>query len=117
MKMKNSIRFANRFVVLTLCALAAIAMLAPTGTWAAVVTTAGSGNWSSTTLNAPWPGGTIPATTDSIIVASGHNLTHDSARTCAGMTVNGGGTLTLPTGNLTLTVNGDVSGLALYLRG
>jgi hypothetical protein len=41
----------------------------------AVVTTAGSGNWNSTTNNAPWPGGTIPAATDTIIIDQGHTLT------------------------------------------
>lgn len=41
----------------------------------ATITTAGSGNWNSTTPNAPWPGGTIPAATDEVIIANGHTLT------------------------------------------
>jgi hypothetical protein len=41
----------------------------------AAVTTGGSGNWNSTTPNAPWPGGTIPAATDTITIANGHTLT------------------------------------------
>lgn len=35
---------------------------------AATITTAGSGNWNSTTPNAPWPGGTVPAAGDSVII-------------------------------------------------
>ena len=40
----------------------------------AAVTTGGSGAWNSTTPNAPWPGGTIPGTTDTITIANGHTL-------------------------------------------
>lgn len=38
-------------------------------------TTGGSGAWNSTTPNAPWPGGTIPATTEPILIGDGHTLT------------------------------------------
>ncbi|MFA6924785.1 MAG: hypothetical protein WC223_11100, partial [Bacteroidales bacterium] len=48
----------------------------------ASITTTGSGNWSSTTPNAPWPGGTIPLTTDDIIIGTGFTLTVDGNRTC-----------------------------------
>ncbi|MDD5571903.1 MAG: hypothetical protein PHD97_12205 [Bacteroidales bacterium] len=74
--------------------------------YAATVTTTGSGNWSSTTPNAPWPGGTIPATTDDIVVGAGFTLTVDGDRTCNSMafkstsgtlTVNGGVILTVTT--------------------
>jgi len=37
--------------------------------WAATITTTGSGNWSSTTADAPWPGGTVPSSTDNVIIA------------------------------------------------
>ena len=48
----------------------------------ATVTTGGSGQWGSTTPNAPWPGGIIPASTDNIVIANGHVLTVDGNRTC-----------------------------------
>lgn len=41
----------------------------------AIITTAGSGNWNSTTPNAPWPSGTIPSATDCVRIANGHTLT------------------------------------------
>ena len=71
--------------------------------FAATITTTGSGNWSSTTPNAPWPGGTIPATTDDIIVGNGFTLTGDGNRTCASLSFCGAGNT-----SGTITVNSGI---------
>lgn len=42
---------------------------------AATITTTGSGNWNSTTPDAPWPGGTVPVTGSDIIISNGHTVT------------------------------------------
>lgn len=82
----------------------------------ATVTTGGSGNWSSTTPNAPWPGGTLPNATDDVIVATGHTLTVDGNYTIGSSPDNittyaidcaGTGMLTINTA-CTLTVKGNV---------
>jgi hypothetical protein len=73
----------------------------------AQVVTGGSGNWSSTTANAPWPGGTIPANTADIVVGAGHTLTVDGNRTCRSITLRNGATLFVNTG-ITLTVSTNV---------
>ncbi len=79
---------------------------------AATITTAGSGNWSSTTPNAPWPGGTIPAVGDDIIIGDGFSLTVNSNRTVKSVSYTapnsgtGSGQLIINTGiTLTLTTN------------
>lgn len=41
------------------------------------ITTAGSGNWSSTTPNAPWPSGTLPVTGDTVTIAVPHAIIGD----------------------------------------
>src|SRR5687767_14254142 len=70
---------------------------------AATITTAGNGNWSSTTPDQPWPGGTIPASTDDIIVGANHTLTVDGNRTCNSIKVGNGSTLSVSS-SITLTV-------------
>lgn len=62
---------------------------------AATITTTGSGNWNSTTPNAPWPGGTVPALGDIVIIANTHTVTLTANVTKSGgtVTVNQGGTL------------------------
>ncbi len=60
----------------------------------AAITTAGSGNWSSTTLNAPWPSGTVPTSADTVTIANTHTVTVDGAAACSTLTINSGGTLT-----------------------
>src|SRR4051812_5014292 len=50
--------------------------------FAATITTAGSGNWSSTVPGAPWPGGIIPSAGDDIVIKDGTTLTVDGNRTC-----------------------------------
>jgi hypothetical protein len=82
----------------------------------ATVTTGGSGNWSSTTPNAPWPGGTLPNATDDVIVATTHTLTVDGDYTIGSSPDNittyaidcqGTGMLTINT-TRTLTVKGNI---------
>ena len=41
----------------------------------ATITSSGTGNWTATVADAPWPGGTVPGTGDLAIVDSGDNVT------------------------------------------
>lgn len=41
----------------------------------AAITSAGSGNWNSTTPNTPWPSGTVPVSGDTVTIANGHTIT------------------------------------------
>ncbi|MDO9152677.1 MAG: hypothetical protein Q7U47_03035, partial [Paludibacter sp.] len=93
---------------------------------AATVTTSGSGNWSSTTPNAPWPGGTIPATTDDIVIGNAYTLTVDGNRTCNSISFTapasgtGSGTLTVNSGVLltvTTVVSAPATGIATKITG
>ncbi|MEI6575201.1 MAG: Ig-like domain-containing protein, partial [Bacteroidota bacterium] len=107
----NSFRYSgvSNFVIRGMWLSVVLLICFVAGVNGAIITTAGSGNWSSTTNNAPWPGGTVPASGDQIIIANGHTVTVTGSATCAGVTVNTGGTLT-STSAVTLTVTGDVAG-------
>lgn len=72
---------------------------------AATITTTGNGNWSSTTVNAPWPGGTIPQTGDNIVIGNGFTLTVDGNRTCNSIAFS---TSTSGTATGTLSVNSGI---------
>ncbi|MEO8427538.1 MAG: hypothetical protein ABI651_10550, partial [Verrucomicrobiota bacterium] len=80
--------------------------------FAATVTTAGNGNWNSTTVNAPWPGGTVPATTDNVIIRAGDSVTVTANATINSITFNNASaiaaTLTVNTGVI-LTVTAGVT--------
>ncbi len=78
---------------------------------AATITTGGSGNWTSTTNNAPWPGGIVPATGDSIIIGSGHTLTVNTAATCLAIffAVNTSATTLTISGTNSLAVTNDIT--------
>lgn len=57
------------------------------------ITTGGSGNWSSVTPNAPWPGGTLPTSADDVVIANTHTVSLDVTTAVANtLTVNSGGT-------------------------
>ncbi len=79
------------------------------------VTTAGSGAWSSTTPDAPWPSGTVPGEGDTVTIANGHTVTIDQnvtigSDTGAALTINSGGKLQVlytVAGSYTLTCKGD----------
>lgn len=82
----------------------------------ATITTGGSGNWSSTTNNAPWPGGILPTNADDVIIAQNHTVTLDNAAVCkslvlnAGTAGNVGGKLLNATGaNISLTIQQGIT--------
>lgn len=80
----------------------------------AVITTTGSGNWNSTTPDAPWSGGTLPTDSDTVVVANTHNLNVSAALVFANnVTINSGGALTI---NNDFTVGAD-SGNAITNNG
>ncbi len=74
---------------------------------AADITATGSGNWSSTVADAPWPGGIVPGTNDSVDVEAPFNITVDSTATIA--FIYGSGTVTMAPGS-TLNIRGDTAG-------
>ncbi|MEX0737341.1 MAG: T9SS type A sorting domain-containing protein [Bacteroidota bacterium] len=52
------------------------------------ITSKGSGDWSSTTPDAPWPGGVVPGPTDNIVVADGHTVTINTTEAeCNNLTI------------------------------
>lgn len=79
---------------------------------AGLITTTGSGNWSSTTPDAPWPSGTKPATGDWVEIAAGHTVTLDENTATLGAAgiknVAGSNTSVLDISG-TRTINGNVS--------
>ncbi|MGH2570533.1 MAG: beta strand repeat-containing protein, partial [bacterium] len=79
----------------------------PTGT----VVTTGSGDWSSTLPDAPWPGGVPPGPTDDVAITDGHTVTIDTAAACFDLTIGQGSSGVLEfeeTTARTLAVGGDV---------
>ena len=84
--------------------------LAPTSK-AADITATGSGNWSSTVPDAPWPGGIVPGTNDDVDVEAPFNITVDS--TAAIQYIYGSGTVTMAPGS-TLLVNDPAGAQATY---
>ncbi len=81
-------------------------MLASNGL-AADITTTNSGNWTSTTPDAPWPGGVVPASTDDVDVEPPGVLTVDS--TASIDFIFGDGSVIM-TPNSTLTIVGNNGG-------
>jgi hypothetical protein len=74
---------------------------------AADITTTNSGNWSSTTADAPWPGGVVPVGTDDVDVEPPGNVTVDT--TASVNFVFGDGTITMAPSS-TLTIVGTDGG-------
>ncbi|MFH1227625.1 MAG: right-handed parallel beta-helix repeat-containing protein, partial [Planctomycetota bacterium] len=65
-----------------------------TVTWQVLsVASNGSGSWDSTTPNAPWPGGTVPAEWANVTIGAGNNVTMSGLKKLSGLTI-------LPTGTL-----------------
>lgn len=107
----------NRTITLRFMLFFALFLVSAIG-MAATITTTGNGNWGSTTSAAPWPGGTIPATGDDIVVGNNLTLIVDSNRTCNSITlgtnsvlvVNSGVVLTVTTAvNLYYATGGNYS--------
>src|ERR1039458_1370136 len=72
-----------------------------------IITATGSGNWSSTVTNAPWPDGIVPATNNAVAVYAPNNITVDSTATIAYIV--GSGTVTMAPG-ATLNILGSANG-------
>jgi hypothetical protein len=108
----NLMKTKNILTILT----AVVALVCASTGLAATVTTAGSGNWNSTTADAPWPGGTVPAAGSDIIIANGHTVTVTANVTAnpATITINSGGQLTVGGFNLTVTGATTVDGTLLH---
>jgi hypothetical protein len=88
------------------------ALFLATAARATDITAGGSGNWTSTNLNAPWPLGAdnmvdIPGTNDDVDVELPNDVTVDSVAFI--QYIYGGGTITMSPGS-TLNVVGDVAG-------
>jgi hypothetical protein len=64
----------------------------------------GTGNWNSTTVNAPWTTGTVPPAGNT--VTTNHNITVTANATCAALDIQSN-TITVNTG-ITLTINGNL---------
>jgi hypothetical protein len=73
----------------------------------ATVTAAGSGNWSSTTPNFPWPSGTLPVGGDTV-ECGGFILTPDQTITVGTIKNTAGGKINVPTGAQTYTINANL---------
>jgi len=87
-----------------------VMVLAISSALAVPITSAGDGNWNSTTPNAPWPGGVVPSPGDDVSIRPGDDITVtadatinsitflNTSATTRTLTVNLGITLTVTTG-------------------
>ena len=80
---------------------------------AGLITASGSGNWSSTTPDAPWPGGTKPATGDWVEIPAGVTVTLDENTPTLGAAgisnVAGSNTSVLTVSGTGRTINGNIN--------
>jgi hypothetical protein len=83
----------------------------------ASITSAGSGNWNSIVVNAPWPGGVVPTNLDDVTIRSGDTVSVAIAGgTALSLTVKGtinfstANTLTITTGGVTISSGGNIAG-------
>ncbi|HEX7877954.1 MAG TPA: fibronectin type III domain-containing protein, partial [Candidatus Eisenbacteria bacterium] len=77
-----------------------------------MITTSGSGNWSSTVPDAPWPGGVVPTASDDVTIADGTSVIVDVAASCLSLTAGQGSSGRIEfeaTSARTLTVGGSLS--------
>ncbi len=81
---------------------------------AATVSATGSGNWDSTTPDAPWPLGVVPAATDNAVIGSGFTVTVVSPASINNLTVNG---TAICQNNSSLSVSGSISGNGTVTQG
>ena len=71
-------------------------------------TSISSGNWSD---NSIWSGGTVPAASDDVVIASGHTVKFDGAHTMRNLTIDAGGTVTDVGQPVTITGDFIVNGI------
>ncbi len=92
----------------------------------AVIASAGSGNWSSTVANTPWPSGTVPIEGDTVTIANTHTVTIDQNitigddTTTAAIQVASGGVLQATNAvaaDYTLTAKGDIKVAGTFSMG
>jgi len=87
-----------------------IALVLLSGISLSQITTGGSGNWNSTTNNAPWPGGVVPTSVDNVIIASGHTVTIDVTNAqCNDLTISGTMQFKTTVSPTSVTTTGDVT--------
>ena len=95
------------FFVLTSC----LIVISFTNSMADTITSKTNGNWDNSST---WNGGIVPTASDTVVIASGNNVSTNGNRSCAGITISG--TLSMDYGNI-LTVNGNVSGNGTWTTG
>lgn len=81
---------------------------------AATINATGSGNWDSTTPDAPWPLGVLPAIADNVVIGSGFTVTVTSPASANNLTINGTGVCQ---NNSSLSLSGSVSGNGTLTQG
>src|SRR6476469_969374 len=92
--------------ILALLSVLSLLAFAATG-HAADITATGSGNWSSTNVDAPWPNGIVPGPNDDVDVEAPYNVTVDTNTVI--QFIYGSGTVTMGA-NVTLNILGDAAG-------
>ncbi|HWF18660.1 MAG TPA: hypothetical protein VG754_05305 [Verrucomicrobiae bacterium] len=103
--MKNNI-FAISIVLL--------ALACSPSSRAASVTASGSGNWDSTSPDAPWPGGTVPQSADDVIVNAPNTITVVNPAAANSLEVDGSGVVQ---NNSALTISGNIFGTGTLAQG
>src|SRR3954470_18435611 len=96
----------NTKSVLALLTALSILAFAPTGR-AADITANGSGNWSSTNVDAPWPNGIVPGPNDDVDIEAPYTITVDTNVVIQFLSGSGTGTMGA---NTTLNIVGDAAG-------
>lgn len=76
---------------------------------AQTITSTGSGNWNSTTPDAPWPSGIVPTASDNVVIASLHTVTLDNVpAVCNDLSLTGSVQFANNGTASSITVNGNV---------
>lgn len=97
---------SKRNILLSIIAVVAVLLLHSTDAWSATITSAASGNWSSTST---WTGGSLPTSTDDISIGA-HTITIDQDVTINNIAFSGAGIIQpASTGTYTITVTGNVN--------
>jgi hypothetical protein len=91
----------SEWSIIRICVLVGCLLIGPVVCPAAVISTAGSGNWNSTVPNAPWPGGNVPGASDDVIINAAHSVTVTANASVGSITFSNA------VGSKVLTVNAD----------